>query len=234
MNCLVIEDNLANQEAIASYIKTYEGLTLVGMCKDTKTAAQIMEKESVDLLFLDVELQGNENGLAFYSALRKKPYTIIMTSHLKYTIESFLKHVDGFLYKPFSYKQFKNMVNHVFELERVTKIAENLKNFEEDTGNFIPIFNEVNEPKGKVLYTEITYIEQSGRDVVIYTKNKRNFIRRRVTLNEMDEQLPFALFQRINKQVIVNKMYASFIWDSVEVEGKLFRISTNYLSNKKK
>ena len=55
-NCIIVEDERLASELLEDYIKDTPFLTLKHTCSDAFKALEILPKESVDVIFLDVNL----------------------------------------------------------------------------------------------------------------------------------------------------------------------------------
>ncbi len=236
VTCAIIEDDIHNQTLVRSYINEYKELKLVWACNSARKAIELIGKENVELLFLDIELEEGESGLVFYKDMvqRVKPYVIVMTSHLEYAVESYNEHLEGFLYKPFNYEKFKDMVGYVLKLNKMQKKVDIIDALEIERGNYIPILKgpQIIE---KVPYGEIAYLEQIQNDISIYTIYGKKYDLKRTNLINLEFDLPYALFQRISKGIMINKQNAVNILDGyVDVMGKTFKISSRFSTKNKK
>ena len=64
MNCIVIEDNLEQQELINSHINKTSSLRLLGSFLNFSSAIDKMNSSKVDVIFLDIEISEG-SGLEF-------------------------------------------------------------------------------------------------------------------------------------------------------------------------
>ena len=66
--CLIIEDQLPAQRILEKYIGEMPNLNLVATCTDALSALKILQQQSIDLLFLDINLP-KISGLNFLRSL---------------------------------------------------------------------------------------------------------------------------------------------------------------------
>lgn len=108
---MIVEDDPMVAEFNKRYLEEIEGFKLIAMAKTTKDALGYLEKNSIDLILLDIYMPGS-NGLEFLTKLRKlnKEIDVIMISAAsdKMSIEKALRYgaVD-YLIKPFEFDRFK-------------------------------------------------------------------------------------------------------------------------------
>ena len=87
-NCVIIDDDEIDRLTVVSYAKRIPNLTIVGVFESAIDAAAIIEDQTVDILFLDIDMPG-ENGLAFRKKMLEVPVCIFITSHPEHAVESF-------------------------------------------------------------------------------------------------------------------------------------------------
>jgi len=54
INCLIVDDEPLSRDVLKTYCADHPELEIVGICKDAFEAMAAMEKQTVDLIFLDV------------------------------------------------------------------------------------------------------------------------------------------------------------------------------------
>lgn len=64
INCLIVDDEPLAREVLESYIQKIEVLNLVASCKSALEAFNWMQKQSIDLIFLDIQMP-NLSGIDF-------------------------------------------------------------------------------------------------------------------------------------------------------------------------
>ena len=95
MNCISIDDNPVALAALKQLIEQIDYLQLKGTFTNAVEAIGFIEKQMVDLIFLDVEMPGI-NGLELIDSLENPPLIILVTAKKEYAIEAFEKHVVDF------------------------------------------------------------------------------------------------------------------------------------------
>lgn len=114
IKCLIIEDEPAPREILERYLSKCPELELCGSFEDPLTAQSFLDKKSVDLLFLDINLPGM-SGISFLRTMIKPPLIIITTAYPEYAIEGFELDVIDYLLKPFSFERFYKSINKIKE-----------------------------------------------------------------------------------------------------------------------
>ena len=70
MNCIIIDDEPLAREAMEMLVEENKELCLLSMFNNAVSAARFMEKHSVDLIFLDIQMPGI-TGIEFRSEERR-------------------------------------------------------------------------------------------------------------------------------------------------------------------
>lgn len=195
IKCIIADDEPIAREILENYIAEIPYLELKASCKNAFEVLEILQKESIDLLFLDINMP-KLSGLSMLKTLRQRPNVIITTAYPEYAIEGFELSVTDYLLKPFSLERF---------LQAVMKVQKNVPTQPEpqiiDTQETsTSIFVKSDKKLIKIDVDEINHIEAYGNYVKIYTSE---MILTPQTLTEILEALP-SQFLRIHKSFAIN------------------------------
>src|SRR3954463_1539145 len=113
-NCIIVEDEPLAAEVIKDYIEQVPFLQLKGSCTDALYAMDLLQKENIDLVFLDIHLP-KLKGLDFIIALRKPPQIIITSAYQDYALQGYELNVVDYLLKPIEFNRFLMAVNKLKE-----------------------------------------------------------------------------------------------------------------------
>lgn len=87
-NCIIIDDDEIDRLMVVSLAKRFSNLKIIGVFEDAEKALPVLEKENIDVLFLDIDMP-NLNGLAFRKKALEVPVCIFITAHPEHAVESF-------------------------------------------------------------------------------------------------------------------------------------------------
>jgi len=192
INCLVVDDEPIAREGIMEYIRQIDYLNPVAQCKSAIEAAGLLQKNKIDLMFMDI-LMPKLTGIEFVKALADPPLIIFTTAYSEYALEGFELDVVDYLLKPISFPRF---------LKSVEKAQHYLhaKNKEVSlTQDFFYI--KCNGKIEKITMDDVMYIEALANYVILHTRQKKYITY--LTFSGMEEQLPAHLFVRIHKSYLV-------------------------------
>ncbi|MDE5423097.1 LytTR family DNA-binding domain-containing protein [Ancylomarina sp. DW003] len=214
LRCLIIDDEPLAQRVLEKYIAELSGLELVGKCGDALEAMDVLKKEEIDLIFLDINMP-RLNGINFLKTYKNPPLTIITSAYTEYAVESYELNVLDYLKKPFAFQRF---------LQAIQKAEERLKKVdqqEEVKGDMEYIFVKANKKTINVSLDSIQYIEALGDYVKIYTDSEH--IVTYQSLKGIEKLLPTQKFYRVHKSYIVALAKIK------SIEGNMVHMSNNSL-----
>ncbi|WP_454913918.1 response regulator [Stutzerimonas chloritidismutans] len=114
MRVLIVEDDPMVMRLNVDYLARLEGVELVGQCESVPAALELLEREAVDLLLLDVYLR-NRPGLEVLRHLRAQDRNtdavlITAASEIETVRAAQRLGARDYLVKPFSFERFRDAV----------------------------------------------------------------------------------------------------------------------------
>ena len=217
IKCLVIDDEHPARDVLEKHISGVEALELAGSCTNAVEALSFLQSNTVDLLFLDIQLP-HILGTNFIRTLKNPPKVIFTTAYRKYAIEGFELNAVDYLLKPISFDRFLQAVNKIFELNLQGNAKVNSsENQSEPAQPFL--YLRVDRKMIKVLFDEILYIEGLRDYIRIYTASKTIITKH--LLASLEEMLPSDAFLRIHRSYIISiSKIDSFNSDTIEIGKK--------------
>lgn len=222
LKCLIVDDEPLAIDVIKSHLSAYDSLELVGTSSNAIQAAEMLRKNAVDLIFLDIQMP-EVTGIDFLRSLENPPMVIFTTAYAEYAVEGFELDAIDYLLKPISKERFDKAINKVLEYTSL-KNGNDVDNTELDE-EFI--FVKANQKLIKISYDEILYIEAFADYVKIFIPEKR--IVTLQTMKKMEQKLPENKFCRIHRSFIAGlKHIESYNTSEVEINGVKLPIGKNY------
>jgi DNA-binding LytR/AlgR family response regulator len=225
LKCVIVDDEPLAIEVIATYIDKVEGLELVGSCENAVKAFDLVKKQAVDLIFLDIQMP-KLTGIDFIKVLNPAPKIIFTTAYREYAIESYELNVIDYLLKPISFGRFLMAINKAIALpeppQEITQKSNEDLSIEDSY-----IFLKADRKMVKVYLKDILYIESLKDYVKIKTESKEVISLQKISY--LEQKLPEDQFLRIHRSFIVPiKKIEAFCGHSIEVSGKEIPIGRNY------
>jgi DNA-binding LytR/AlgR family response regulator len=179
---------------IKSHAAKVPFIHLLATFVDGLEAMAYMQKQKVDLIFLDIHMP-DLSGLQLAECLPGKPFIIFTTAYSEYAVESYEVRAIDYLLKPFEFNRFLKAVTRAqeqFELNESNAAAKTSKDY---------FFIKSGYQQIKVKYDEILYVEAAGNYMCFFTPTSK--ILSRLTIKEVLELLPQTQFMRVHKSYIV-------------------------------
>ncbi|HXU26318.1 MAG TPA: LytTR family DNA-binding domain-containing protein [Bacteroidia bacterium] len=197
MNCIIVDDNKMARTALKKLIDQIDFLVFKEECVNPMDAFNYLQKESIDLIFLDVEMPGM-TGIELIKnlPLEKRPIIVLITAKTEYAVEAFELNVADYIVKPVTLPRLLAALAKVKELveSKGQKVELNSKDREY-------IFVRSNSVLAKIKIAEIIYMQALGDYVNIFTIDKRHTVH--ITLRGMEENLSPDKFYRLHRSYLI-------------------------------
>jgi len=207
LKCIVIEDEPAGREIMQHYISQCTDLNWLGSHEDPFSAQTFLDENSVDLIFLDINLPGM-SGISFLRTLVKPPLVIFTTAYPQYAVDGFDLEVVDFLLKPFSFERFYKAINKAKE-RFVVRPAD-------------PVNRKIAVKADKMIYQidlgDLLYIESCGDYTSVFCTDKKLITHE--TLKSWEEKLKGHSFQKIHRSLLINVQKIDHIDGNMAIIGK--------------
>ncbi len=204
MNVLLLDDEYLALNLLEGYLQQLieqgRSLNLVGKVKHPLKALEILEKQDVDILFLDIQMP-NLSGVNLLRTLPKKPVAVFTTAYDEYAVEAFGLDVVDYLVKPIAFERFLQAFNKAANaVQTRLKDASQISTKPTATSSFLSIVAD-----GKLIkipHADILFCEGAKEYVIVHTTQGRLMTLER--MKRMEELLPAPDFVRVHKSYIVS------------------------------
>lgn len=225
MKCLIIDDEPLALELLEDFVSKIPTLKLVASCSDAVTAISILQNNTINLIFLDIEMP-DFTGIEFIKSLNIKPLFIFTTAYSHYAVEGFNLNAVDYLIKPIPFHRFLKAVNRAEEiyLLKEKNNTSSIKNI--NTPNFI--FVKSDYENIKLNFDDIKYFEGLKDYIKIFTISHKPIL----TLSNfknIEKKLPENLFIRVHRSYIVSLKYINSVQrNRIIIDGIRIPIGQNY------
>jgi DNA-binding LytR/AlgR family response regulator len=228
IKCLIVEDEALAAKVIETYLQPLADFELLGNVPNAIEAYNFLNEQTVDLIFLDINLP-SLSGLDFLKSLKNPPLVIITTAYREYAVEGFEFNVIDYLVKPISMPRFLLAIDKVhMQLQSTTSSGPVAHASDEHH-----ILLKVDKKHMRIDLSDIYYIE-SLKDYIRVKAKTGNYITHQ-TLTTITELLPRERFRRIHRSYTVSlDMVTALNGNALEINGQVLPIGRNYLQEVKK
>jgi two-component system, LytTR family, response regulator len=217
INYIIIEDEPLAMLRIKQYAQNLPFLKLLQAFDNALEAILFMQTEKVDLIFLDIQMDGL-SGIQFLESIKQRPEVIITTAFDEYAVKGFELEVADYLVKPFPFERF---------LQAVIRVQNKLK--VDRPGIHQPyIFVRSGFQYIKILLEDILFIEGVRDYRKINCRDDKKTLTSE-TFTILESKLPGNQFCRVHKSFLIslNKI-ESVEKDRINIQNKIIPISEMY------
>lgn len=215
---MLVDDEYLALNLLETFVEKVPSLEIVAKTKSPIEAVAILQREEIDLLFLDIQMP-TLSGNNLLKTLKHPPLTIFTTAYTDYALEAFELDAVDYLLKPFAFERFLQAVNKAKQLLPIPATEINSTLIEK---GFFSI--KVDGKIVKIYYDDILYVEGFKEYVRIVCKEGR-FVTLE-SLKNLEAILPQDQFIRVHKSFIVaKKQVQSVEGNQLEIGPKKIPIS---------
>ena len=214
--CIAVDDEPLALELLEDNISKVPYLQLVATCGNAMEAIKVLQEQTVDLIFLDIQMPGL-TGLQFIQSLNERPMIILITAYEKFALEGFNYDVVDYLVKPVSLNRFVKACNKAWELYQLKVKSK------EPAASKSPDYIFVNADYSllKVVIDDIMWVEGLKDYIKIHIRNSSKPVITRMTMKSVEELLPGNRFIRIHKSYIAAMDFITAIRKTTVMIGSL-------------
>lgn len=193
LNCVIVDDSSIQRMIVGKLVSNHISLNLVGEFSNAIEAKNFMSYNSIELLFLDVEMP-IVSGFDLLDGLKVKPQVIFITSKPEYAVKAFDYDATDYLQKPISNARFEAAVKRALNLHTMQRESQ------DDDGEHIFIKSKLK--KLKIFTSRIKWVEAYGDYVKVVTEDENHLVLS--TMKSFENDLSREKFVRVHKSFIVN------------------------------
>lgn len=198
ISCLIVDDEQSAIDILRTFVEKTPFLSLVGSTTNPLEALGILQSQSVDLLFLDIQMP-QISGLDLLRMLKGKTKVILTTAYSEFAVESFELDALDYLLKPIAFERFLKAAQKALN----TSLEPSPRwQAEEKADDYIFVKTESKGKMTKINFSDILYVEGQKNYVSINTSQES--ITTLLNIKDLEERLPPRQFMRVHKSYIIS------------------------------
>jgi len=209
-NCIIIEDQPPAQRILKRYISTTKSIILKEIFTDALKAKDYLNKEKIDLIFLDIHLP-KISGIDFLKSMPNHPKVILTTAFSDYALESYQFNVIDYLLKPISQERFLQAISKLCLLEKKEHLNISLETIIIKSGHELI----------KLKTSDIIYIKSDSDYTEIITEFKKYLSKE--SLKHWLDKLDRTHFCQVHRSYLFNTNYL------IKISGNIIHLKTETL-----
>jgi DNA-binding LytR/AlgR family response regulator len=199
IRCYIVDDEQLALDLLGEFLSRIADIELIGRERSAPKAMEFIQKNEIDLLFLDIQMP-QLSGNSLLRNLRRKPLTIFTTAYDHYAVEAFELEAIDYLLKPFSFERFMQAIDKARERMHKPAAKEAAPTTKLDSSPEYAVWK-VDGKLRKIYFQDILFIEAKGEYIQIHTEQKRWLCLD--SLSRLETDLPQNLFARVHRSYIV-------------------------------
>lgn len=206
IRAVIVDDEPNARSLLRNFIADHcPEVAIVDEAEDVKSAVKIINKNTIDLVFLDVEMP-NENGFALFDYFNKPAFeTIFCTAYSQYAIHAFEVSAADYILKPIGIAKLKEAVGKVADKLQRNSPPNSMEVLRENlSGNkILKIGIHIGDGIVFMNLDDILYFEADGSYTTIHHKNGKDLAVKKIKHFE-DLLASDMRFFRIHRTYFVN------------------------------
>jgi two-component system LytT family response regulator len=206
---LIVDDELLGRERLRQFLQKAPEVEIIGECADGHAAVEIIQQQSPELIFLDVQMPELDGfGVVETIGAESGPVIVFVTAHDNFALRAFEIHAVDYLLKPFDSERFQRALRRALEqvnqresgalIERQAALIAELK--AQRSGGRLAV-----KSGGRMVWVqldEVDWIGAADNYTELHVGAKSHLLRE--TLSALEARLESGKFVRISRSAIVN------------------------------
>lgn len=209
LRVFLVDDEPLALKRLARLLKATGRVEVAGTTTDPESALQFLSQQSVDALFLDIQMPGL-NGFELLSRLDSPPPVVFTTAFDQYALRAFEVSSIDYLLKPIETEQLDRALNKIERLrgseprqdlrEVVERLAAALRGGARSYADKI-----ASRTGGRVQFVELSRVTHfRARDKLTYAVTAEKSYVVDSTISELEQKLDPTRFVRIHRSTLLN------------------------------
>ncbi|WP_025741972.1 LytR/AlgR family response regulator transcription factor [Aquimarina pacifica] len=224
--CIIVDDEPLARELLETYLVQLPDFNLVASCASAIEASTILQKNKIDLLFLDIEMPVLK-GTDFFKNLHNKPQVIFTTAYRDYAVDGFELDAIDYLLKPIVFERFFKGIQKFLSQQEQEKEISIIDQPIPEKRKFL--FVGKGKKQIKFFFDEVLYIE-SLKDYIKVHLIQENLMLKS-SISSFEKKLD-TRFVRVHRSYIVNvDKITAYTKNDVEIGQLEIPIGGSYREN---
>ncbi|RNL86293.1 DNA-binding response regulator [Sinomicrobium pectinilyticum] len=196
--CVIADDEPLAVQLLQQYLHELGTLHLIGTCSSAMEVINMLRRNQVDLLFLDIQMP-KLTGIELLKILKNPPAVIITTAHREYALEGYDLDVVDYLLKPITFDRFIAAVERYYTRKK-TSLNDSLTVSLSPAENLLLL--KLGSKSQQINTQAVLYLESLKDHIKIHFEHGKKLIVK-YKISQLENELP-SEFIRVHKSFIVN------------------------------
>lgn len=211
LKALIVDDEQHARDNLFMLLQNYTSdVLVVGKMASAEEARQFLDRNPVDVVFLDIKMPG-EDGFQFLQSLPDRDFSVVFTTaYNEFALDAFKANAIDYLEKPIDIDDLIGAVDKIKRLkksDRPMKVSNNVVELIKSVVNKQMDYEKTSIPTkdGLIIVNnnEIVHLEANESYTVIYLKDGKKHLSSK-NIKVFEENLNPNIFFRTHKSYIIN------------------------------
>jgi len=196
VSCLIVDDDTVFVQHLSEQLEKLSFIKVVGVCKTYGEAVIALKSNTIDLVFLDINLESSDdlNGFDLLRQYFNLPPVVIVSSLPDHAIESYtIGKAKDFLVKPIDIRRLTLAINRALDTDIESRQLIDNKS----------VFLKMGRKFQRFCVDEIDYFEGYGIYAKVITQDATTHVVND-SLTDLENMLEGKKFMRVHKSYIIN------------------------------
>lgn len=236
LTTFIVDDEQQTRETLRELLQEFcPEVVVKGMAGSIGEALAAIPAKDIDILFLDINLEGTQTGFDLLDQLGHYDFDVVfVTAYEEYAVKAFAYAAVHYLLKPVSHRM---LIDTIYRIRKRKAAAAGVKQLTDTLQQTLQsstpriALSDMNKTEF-VPIDDIVYLESSGSYTNFYLEDKRHFVKSKNLKYFEDMLMKYAQFVRVHKSYVVNSHHIrAYRKSSQELEffnGILVPVSIGY------
>lgn len=217
-NCIIIDDEQPARKLIENHCSKLDFLNVIGSFKSPILAMDILSGNTIDILFLDIQMP-DINGLDFIKSMQNRSINVILTTaYREFALDGYNLNAVDYLLKPIEFSRFFQAIEKINTIHSKSNVL---------STSFIHIKS--NKKQYKLAIEDIIYLKSESEYIVYYTKSHGKLMVYGALKDAQKTLNSSAIFCRVHRSYIINLNEIAFVeGQMIMILDRLIPISESY------
>jgi len=195
MKAIIVDDERLARKELMSLLDNHSEIEVIDEAANADEAVEKIEKQSPDVIFLDIQMPG-KTGFEMLESLERVPQVIFTTAYDEFALKAFDFNALDYLLKPIQADRLQESISKI-KSKIPKKSGKDRKLSAEDQ-----VFVKDGDKCWFVKLEDIRLFESDGNYIKVYFDKFKPMIHK--SLNALDERLDDRSFFRASRKHIIN------------------------------
>ena len=239
LRTIIVDDEPLARERLKLLLADEPDVSIVQECRNGPEALEVLQTQSADLLFLDIQMPGMSGlDVVKHFGSQNLPATIFLTAYHEHAVQAFALAAVDYLTKPITRDRLREAIQRVRDRraastaltmqEQLSDLLSRLASSSPSVPEYLQHFIVRDGDKDLIVPARaVEWIEANDYYSSLHVGNRTHLLRESIA--QLSKRLDPAVFVRVHRSAVVNIAHAKAIFREGKEEGTLLLVSGGHV-----